>query len=73
MDQRFNREADVWHSLSHKNIMPFLGMCYGIGRYPAAVSPLYNNGDGHQYLADKPQNRLTVVSLATFGNDAVDQ
>jgi hypothetical protein len=63
MDQRLNRETRVWHSLSHKNVLPFLGLCREIGPSPAMISPLYDHADVHRYLADKPDERMAVVSL----------
>lgn len=53
--RRLNRETRVWHTLSHKNIMPFLGLCREIGPSPAMISPLYDNGDVVRYIGNKPQ------------------
>jgi hypothetical protein len=61
--QRLNRQTRIWHSLSHKNIMPFLGLCYDLAPCPVMISPLYDNADVHRYLADRPDDRLEVVSL----------
>jgi len=59
---RLNRETRVWHSLSHENVMPFLGLCHGVGPSPAMISRLYDNGDVHQYLKRKPQvDRLAII------------
>ena len=55
MIQRLNRETRVWHSLSHPNVMPFLGLCSNIGPSPAMISPLYDNGDVVRYLDGNPQ------------------
>jgi hypothetical protein len=64
MNQRLNRETRVWHSLVHQNVMPFLGLCRGIGPSPAMISPLYNNGDVHHYLVKNPQaDRQAIVRL----------
>jgi hypothetical protein len=30
-------EIEVWHHLSHPNIVPFLGLCYGLGLSPAII------------------------------------
>jgi hypothetical protein len=62
MDQRLNRETRVWHSLSHKNLTPFLGVCYGIGLSPAMIIPLYPNGNVCCYLVSNPEaDRLAIV------------
>jgi hypothetical protein len=62
-DQRLYRETRVWHSLGHENILPFLGLCRELGPSPAMISPLYDNADVHRYLANRPDDRLAVVSL----------
>jgi hypothetical protein len=68
--QRLHRETRVWHSLSHENVMPFLGLCLDVGPSPAMISRLYNNGHVHQYLARNPQiDRLSIVSLGCLWRD----
>ncbi|KIM73793.1 hypothetical protein PILCRDRAFT_718339 [Piloderma croceum F 1598] len=59
--KRLNRETRVWHSLEHKNILPFLGLCREIGPSPAMISPLYDNADVHRYIADRLDDRLAVI------------
>jgi len=66
--RRLNRETRVWHSLSHTNVMPFLGLCSGIGPSPAMISPLFENGDVHRYLVSNPQaNRLEIIIGVAHG------
>jgi len=60
--RRLRRETWIWRSLSHKNVLPFLGLCSGIGPSPAMISPLCVNGDIHRYLVSNPQvDRLAVT------------
>jgi serine/threonine protein kinase len=67
LDQRLNRDTRIWHSLSHKNVVPVLGLCSDIGPSPAIISPLYDNGDVLRYLVSNPQaNRLEIVSQSYF-------
>jgi len=66
--RRLNRETRVWHPLSHKNVMPFLGLCNDIGPSPAMISPLCDNGDVHRYLVNNPQeNRSKVIIGVAHG------
>ena len=63
IEQRLNREARVWHSLSHRNIVQLLGLCRDVGSSTAMISHLYHNGDIYQYLANNPKaDRLAIVS-----------
>jgi len=43
--QRLRRETRVWLNLSDPNVVPFLGLCNGLGPSFAMISPLYDNGD----------------------------
>ena len=63
MDQRLNRETRVWHSLEHRNILPFLGLCRGIVPSPGMISPLYEHADVHRYLGNRQGECLAVVSF----------
>lgn len=66
--RRLNRETRVWHSLSHMNVMPFLGLCDEIGPSPAMISPLYDNGDVIRYLNNNPQaDRLAIIIGVAHG------
>jgi hypothetical protein len=67
--QALNRETRVWHSLSHKNVVNFLGLCRDVGPSTAMISPLYDNGHVYRYLANNPQElegNLTIVNLGSF-------
>jgi len=60
--RRLNREARVWHSLSHRNIVQLLGLCRDVGSSTAMISHLYHNGDIYQYLANNPKaDRLAII------------
>jgi len=53
--KRLRRETRVWLCLSHQNVVPFLGLCDGLGPSFAMISPLYNNGDVQQYFEKNPR------------------
>jgi len=59
--RRLNRETRIWHSLSHENILPFLGLCRKIGPSPAMISPLCNRANVHEYLASRPRECMSVI------------
>lgn len=66
-NQILTRETKVWHSLSHENVVNFLGLCCDVGPSPAMISPLYNKGHVFQYLVYNPQeDRLKIVNLGSF-------
>lgn len=46
-------EVNLWQSLQHSNILPFLGLCTWppAARFPAMISPWCRNGDINDYLA----------------------
>jgi len=68
MDQRLLREAIIWHSVSHKNVAPFLGLCYDLGPSPGLIYHLYVNGDVHQYLLKNPKSdRLAIIIAIARG------
>ena len=70
MDQRLQREAKIWHSLSHENLVPLFGLCDGLALGPAMISPLYDNGDVIYYLTQNPEaNRLQIVSSYYFSKE----
>ncbi|PVF95318.1 kinase-like protein [Serendipita vermifera] len=48
--RKTNREAFVWHHLSHTSILPLYGYCNDLGKYGALISPWYKNGDAGQYI-----------------------
>ncbi|KAI6046336.1 kinase-like domain-containing protein [Pisolithus marmoratus] len=49
---KLHREARVWATLSHPNIVPFLGIASDLSKYggPSLVSPWYPNGNLKQYM-----------------------
>ncbi|KAJ7016240.1 kinase-like domain-containing protein [Mycena alexandri] len=53
--RRLNREAEVWSSLNHRNLLPFLGVWdEHVTPLPALISPFYQSGDLKQYLTECP-------------------
>ena len=61
--QLIDHEMRVWQSLSHANVLPFIGVCRKITPLPALVSPLYNNSTVNRYVLHNPQvDRLAIVS-----------
>ncbi|EAU83453.2 TKL/TKL-ccin protein kinase [Coprinopsis cinerea okayama7 len=62
--QRLYREAGLWCSLNHPNVLPFLGLseesiCEGC---PALVSPYCRNGTVFEYVQAYPHiNRLPII------------
>ncbi|KAJ7224774.1 kinase-like domain-containing protein [Mycena rebaudengoi] len=55
MNQRLQRETEVWSRLDHPNVLPFLGVWdEPIAPWPALISPFYKFGDLRQYLRDHP-------------------
>ena len=65
IEQRLYREAEVRCSLSHKNVMPLLGLCHSVvGQFPAMISYLYDKCNVYDYLAKNSKvDRLEIVSL----------
>ena len=58
-------EAHLWSQLDHPNIMPFYGVCYGLGpeSAPSLVSPFFSNGDLAGYLNNNPNaDKMVLVS-----------
>lgn len=67
--QRLDRESRVWSSLSHPNIVPFLGMCNDAERpqIPCMISPYYPNGNINRYIKIRPDtDRFLLVRFALF-------
>ncbi|KAJ3571980.1 hypothetical protein NP233_g3388 [Leucocoprinus birnbaumii] len=61
-----NREAKVWHSLKHKNVLPFLGLASGFGRFercPALIAPYCVNGTVADYVRRSDISESTRVLL----------
>lgn len=64
LNQRLAREINVWASLKHPNITPFLGVIDGFGPLWAMVSPLYKKSNINQYILDNPEkDRLSLPVL----------
>ncbi|KAF8736484.1 hypothetical protein AX14_014467 [Amanita brunnescens Koide BX004] len=60
--KRLNREARVWHTLKHPNVLEFFGVVHNIGSFFAVVSPYCANGNISTYLEEHPQsNRLHLI------------
>ncbi|KAF8188161.1 kinase-like domain-containing protein [Mycena galopus ATCC 62051] len=54
LERRLRREAYVWSTLRHHNILPFFGLCdIGVG-LPALVSPFCKFGNIRSYLKKYP-------------------
>ncbi|KAJ3555045.1 hypothetical protein NP233_g12297 [Leucocoprinus birnbaumii] len=56
-------ELTIWASLSHMNILPFLGMYFSTERVPrvCVVSPWMENGDLAQFLRTSPDVPLVAL------------
>lgn len=71
--QRIRREAYVWITLEHENIVAFNGVIDGFGPLPALVSPWMENGSLDSYLkqghvpseSDKLKMVRTIVTRNT--------
>lgn len=60
--QRLDREAKVWHTLEHPNVLEFLGIVRNMGSFFGLVSPYCAKGYVTGYLDDNPQSdRLDLV------------
>jgi hypothetical protein len=72
IEQCLYRETKVWHSLSHKNVIPFLGLCHDVGPFPAMISYLCDNGHVNEYFAkDKKADPLEIVSFGYLSRDDI--
>ncbi|KAF8060729.1 TKL/TKL-ccin protein kinase [Lyophyllum atratum] len=59
--QHLVKELDDWKRASgHRNISPFLGITDGVSweHLPSLVTPMYSNGNIHQYLRRNPKANL---------------
>jgi hypothetical protein len=60
-----DREANVWQTLKHPNILPFFGV-YNIGRpLPVLISPFYKFGHIGHYLQTNPTVARNSLVSAT--------
>ncbi|KAG6827642.1 hypothetical protein H0H92_011008 [Tricholoma furcatifolium] len=67
--ERWNREMQVWKSLSHPNILPFIGVTRNIASpTPGLVSPWMEKGNIAQYLTTTPSvDRLQLMKSVALG------
>ncbi|KAJ7592861.1 kinase-like domain-containing protein [Mycena floridula] len=68
--RRLNRECAIWSQLTHKNVLPFLGLCYDIAptSIPVLVSPFCELGDVSRYLHDYPHaDRHSIILGVALG------
>ncbi|TDL23379.1 kinase-like protein [Rickenella mellea] len=71
VERRLAREAGVWASLRHSNILSFYGTITGIEPYPEAramISPWLSNGHIMDYITQHPGvNRAMLVAQVARG------
>jgi len=61
-NRRLIRESEVWLSLDHPNIHPYLGHCDGLGLSVALISPFCVHATIMTYLLRNPSaNRLKLI------------
>jgi serine/threonine protein kinase len=59
------REAVIWKDLSHRNVLPLLGV--SDSKPPYMLSEWMKNGDLRNYLEKSPHpNRLSLVGLSAL-------
>ncbi|KDQ11303.1 hypothetical protein BOTBODRAFT_114594, partial [Botryobasidium botryosum FD-172 SS1] len=51
---RLTREISTWRNLDHPRIIKLYGISSSFGKFPALVSPWYNNGDARAFLRAHP-------------------
>ncbi|KDQ52469.1 hypothetical protein JAAARDRAFT_138523, partial [Jaapia argillacea MUCL 33604] len=63
------RESFLWHRLKHRNVLPFLGVCYfeRLSHCPTLISPYCEFGAVMEYLKRHQANRLTIVRQIGMG------
>lgn len=70
--QRFRHEALVWSSLSHKYILPLLGVSIDVHCGPCMVAPYMSNGRVARYIRTMRQRGQVVESeFPSFANHLV--
>ncbi|KIJ27061.1 hypothetical protein M422DRAFT_138631, partial [Sphaerobolus stellatus SS14] len=67
------REYQIWASLSHPNILPFLGYSNSLSQtslcgIPAIISPWMRNGTLSQYLEENPDQIDKLFMLLQIAN-----
>lgn len=61
--QRFCKEAVLWKRLTHKNILPFLGVSTDVAKF-CLISPWMKNGSIVEYVRNRPHvNPLELVRM----------
>ncbi|KAF8346381.1 kinase-like domain-containing protein, partial [Amanita rubescens] len=59
---RLNREALLWRTLKHPNVLEFFGIVHNMGSFFGLVSPYCEKGPVANYLDDNPQtDRLDLI------------
>ncbi|KAF8621358.1 hypothetical protein AX15_007832 [Amanita polypyramis BW_CC] len=60
--RRLDREARVWHTLKHPNVLEFMGIARDLGPSVALISPFCANGNISKYIDEVPSaNRLRLI------------
>ncbi|KAJ7884959.1 kinase-like domain-containing protein [Mycena leptocephala] len=54
VDRRLRREVEIWRTLKHKNVLPFIGLCDDLAPWPALLSPLCGFGHVANYIKNHP-------------------
>ncbi|KAK7017756.1 TKL/TKL-ccin protein kinase, partial [Favolaschia claudopus] len=54
VDRRLRREATIWKTLRHENILPFIGLCEDLAPWPVLLSPFCEFGNVGNYLKKHP-------------------
>ncbi|TFK22855.1 TKL/TKL-ccin protein kinase, partial [Coprinopsis marcescibilis] len=69
--QRLYREAGLWHTLEHPNVLPFLGLVESSSQFtggPALISRFCHNGTALDYVKNNPQTpRLPLIKGVAAG------
>ncbi|KAJ7733288.1 kinase-like domain-containing protein [Mycena metata] len=66
--KQLKREANIWAPLNHKHLVPFLGICDDISRWPCLISPLYNHGHVGKFIRNNPTaNRGALILGVALG------
>ncbi|KAK2464986.1 hypothetical protein APHAL10511_003062 [Amanita phalloides] len=60
--RHLNREAKLWHSLKHPNVLEFIGVAQNFGPSVALVAPYCRNGYVTKYVSENPcANRPQLI------------
>ena len=67
VSQQFCKEVILWNSLSHPNVLKFVGVLGGIDQYQfATVSEWMAHGNIMEYIKKNAANRLKFVGISSF-------